>query len=972
MSSSKNLEFEKTSFLNKSNSAFIEQMYLKFINKDSNLPESWLNYFEGIGDELNIIAKEIKGPSWGRASKKNDIDELQKKIDQKEKDNINNFKTDNSEKFNFELLSDSNKDSISAVALIRAYRLRGHLLANLDPLEMRESDYLDELHPDFYGFKKQNYDKKIFLNGVINKKYANIREILKFLKKTYCGNIGYEFMHISNPVERIWFRDRIEQDKNALKFTKNGKEAILNKLVQAEGFEKFLATKYVGTKRFGLDGGESLIPALEQIIKISSQNKVKEVKIGMSHRGRLNVLANVLQKSYKRIFNEFAGDINLNSKEGSGDVKYHLGASSDRNFDGNSVHVSLTDNPSHLEAVNPVVLGQTRAKQFFHMDKKRNKVIPILIHGDAAFAGQGVVAECFAMSGLPGHNTGGTIHIIVNNQIGFTTSPRFARSSPYPSDIAKMVEAPILHVNGDDPEAVVYATRIATEFRLKFNRDVVVDLICYRRFGHNEGDEPSFTQPLMYKKIRSHPSVYKFYGNKLVKEKSITNEVLNQYVKSFKDLLDEQYKSAKDYKPKIEWFEGSWSRYKPEKGKDKRGVSGVNEDELKEISKKINSIPEEKNIHKTISKILSFRKESVEKGNDIDWSTAEALAFGSLLNEGYPVRLVGQDSGRGTFSQRHSVLRSQKDNSRYVPLNNISNHQKQFEVVDSFLSELAVLGFEYGYSLVEPNTLTIWEAQFGDFANGAQVVIDQFIASGERKWNRASGLVMLLPHGYEGQGPEHSSARLERFLQMCSNDNMQVMNCTTPANYFHALRRQMNRDFRKPLIIMTPKSLLRNKYCVSNLEDFNKKNTFHRVMWDHAIDPKSKGFIKLKENSEIKKVILCSGKVYFDLLDVREKLKKDDVIFFRIEQLYPFPAKALVNELKPYAKNAKFFWCQEEPKNMGAWFSVRDYIQWTLDTIKANNNKISYIGRNPDASPATGYVKRHISQQKEIINKVFE
>jgi 2-oxoglutarate dehydrogenase E1 component len=971
MSSSKNLEYEKTSFLNKSNSAFIERMYLKFINKEADLPESWKDYFEGIGDELNIVAKEINGPSWGPKKNKVDIDELQKKIDQKE-NNLENKLVDRSEKFNYQLLANSNKDSISAVSLIRAYRLRGHLLANLDPLGMRESDYLDELHPEFYGFKKENYDKKIFLNGVINRKDATIKEILKFLKKTYCGNVGYEFMHISNPDERKWFRDRIEQDANALEFTKNGKEAILNKLVQAEGFEKFLATKYVGTKRFGLDGGESLIPALEQIIKISGQSQVKEVKIGMSHRGRLNVLANVLQKSYKRIFNEFAGEFGNTSDEGAGDVKYHLGASSNREFDGNSVHVSLTDNPSHLEAVNPVVLGQTRAKQFFHKDKERNKVIPILIHGDAAFAGQGVVAECFAMSGLPGHNTGGTIHIIVNNQIGFTTSPRFARSSPYPSDVAKMVDAPIIHANGDDPEAVVYAARIASEFRLKFNRDVVVDLICYRRFGHNEGDEPSFTQPLMYKKIRSHPTPVKVYGKKLIDQKIISDEDLENVIKKFKDLLDDQFKNAKDYKPKIAWFEGTWSAYKPEKGKDKRGVTGADTKKLLEISEKINSSSDDLNLHKTIVKILNNRKEAVRSGSNIDWSTAEALAFGSLLEEGYPVRLVGQDSGRGTFSQRHSVLRNQKDNSRYVPLNNISKNQKQFEVVDSFLSELAVLGFEYGYSLVEPNTLTLWEAQFGDFANGAQVVIDQFIASGERKWRRASGLVMLLPHGYEGQGPEHSSARLERFLQLCSNDNMQVMNCTTPANYFHALRRQMHRDFRKPLILMTPKSLLRNKYCVSNLEDFSKSNTFHRILWDHAIDPQTQGFIKLKESSKIKKVILCSGKVYFDLLEAREKLKKDDVVLFRIEQLYPFPAKTLVKELKPYAENAKFFWCQEEPKNMGAWFSVRDYIQWTLDTIKANNNEISYIGRSPDASPATGYAKRHNSQQQEIINKVFE
>lgn len=967
MSSSKNLEFEKTSFLSKSNSAFIEQMYVRFINKDKDLPESWQHYFEAMGEDLDIVAKEINGPSWS-LKKKIDIDELQKKIEQEEKiiskENTTNVVSSDD-------LIKTNNNSIRAVALIRAYRQRGHLLAKLDPLGMMKTEYLDELHPDHYGFKKEDYNSKIYLDGVINKKHSNIREILEFLKKTYCGPIGYEYMHISNPVERKWIRDRIEKDDTAIQFTQNGKEAILNKLIQAEGFEKFLHTKYVGTKRFGLDGAESLIPSLEQIIKIGGQSKVKEIKIGMSHRGRLNVLANVLQKSYKRIFNEFAGDISSPSKDGAGDVKYHLGASSDREFDGNSVHVSLTDNPSHLEAVNPVVLGQTRAKQYFHEDHERNKVIPILIHGDAAFAGQGVVAECFAMSGLSGHNTGGAIHIIVNNQIGFTTSPEYARSSPYPSDVAKMVDAPILHVNGDDPEAVVYATRIATEFRLKFNRDVVIDLICYRRFGHNEGDEPSFTQPLMYKKIRSHPSPVEVYGGQLVNESTITEENLNEKIKDFKNLLDQQYKSAKDYQPKIEWFEGTWSRYKPERGKDKRGVSGYDISKLKEISDKICTIPSEKKIHKTIQKILEQRKNSVTKGSGIDWSTAEALAFGSLLEEGYPVRLVGQDSARGTFSQRHSVLKNQDDSSRYIPLNNISKNQKRFEVIDSFLSELAVLGFEYGYSLVEPNTLTLWEAQFGDFANGAQVVIDQFIASGERKWTRASGLVMLLPHGYEGQGPEHSSARLERFLQLCANDNLQVVNCTTPANYYHALRRQMHRDFRKPLIVMTPKSLLRNKLCVSNIEDFGKDTFFHRVLEDHALNQKN-GFIELEESSKIKKVILCSGKVYFDLLDAREKLKKNNVVLYRIEQLYPFPAKSLVKELKKYAQSSKFYWCQEEPKNMGAWFSVRDYIQWTLDTINANNNKISYIGRSPDASTATGYAKRHISQQQEIINKVFE
>ena len=957
MSSSKNIEFEQTSFLSKSNSAFIEEMYSKYVEKDPTLPESWKKYFETLGEDLNLIAKEIEGPSWKKNRKKINFDK--------------NFSKDKN-LYNNQDVEKEKANTIRAIALIRAYRIRGHLIANLDPLGMMERKYLHELHPSDHGFIKEDYDKKIFLHSYLDKGYSTVNEIISSLKKIYCSTIGVEYMHISDPIEKVWLRNRMEKEENQLKFTDIGKKAILNKIIQAEGFEKFLAKKYVGTKRFGLDGAESLIPAMEQIIKRGGQLGVKEIKIGMPHRGRLNVLANVLQKSYKRIFNEFAGEFSNTAEESAGDVKYHLGASSNREFDGNSVHVSLTDNPSHLEAVDPVVLGQTRAKQFFHKDSKRNKVIPILIHGDAAFAGQGIVAECFAMSGLPGHNTGGTIHIIVNNQIGFTTSPRFARSSPYPSDLGKVVDAPILHCNGDDPEAVIYCAKIAIEFRHKFNKDVVIDMICYRRFGHNEGDEPSFTQPLMYKKIRQHPTTLNVYGNRLVKEGSISAEEFEKMKNDFKNLLEEQHKTAKDYKPKIEWYEGTWSRYRPEKGKDKRGKSGVDLPKIQKISEKINTIPSTANVHKTISKVLDLRKQSVIKKKGIDWASAESLAFGTLLEEGFPVRLVGQDSGRGTFSQRHSVLRNQIDNSRYIPLNHISKNQKNYEVVDSFLSELAVLGFEYGYSLVEPSTLTIWEAQFGDFANGAQIIIDQFIASGERKWSRASGLVMLLPHGYEGQGPEHSSGRLERFLQLCAQDNLQVMNCTTPANYFHALRRQIHRDFRKPLVIMTPKSLLRNKLCVSNLEDFGKKNSFHRVLWDHAIDPKEKGFINLKKSKEIRKVILCSGKIYFDLLEAREKKKIDDVIIFRIEQLYPFPVKPLVKEIAKYAEKAKFYWCQEEPKNMGAWLLVRDYIQWTLKYIGAKNKEIMYIGRNPAASPATGYAKRHLAQQKAIIGQVFE
>ena len=948
MSAEKNLNLKKTSFLSKTNSSFIEQMYLRYVNKDTSLPESWRDYFADLNEDVKSIINDIEGPSW-----------------------IKNNLEKNSKDENSKTLEQQKIDSIKAIALIRSYRIRGHLIANLDPLGMMKREYLHELHPSDHGFKKEDYDRKIYLSSYLDTNYSTIKDIMFKLRKVYCSTIGAEYMHISDPVEKIWFRERMEKNENQINFTNKGKKAILKTIIKAEGFEKYLAKKFIGTKRFGLDGGEALIPALEQIIKRGGQLGAKEIKIGMPHRGRLNVLANVLQKSYKKIFNEFVGELDAKSEESAGDVKYHLGASSNREFDDNSVHVSLTDNPSHLEAVNPVVLGQVRAKQFFHKDKERKEVIPILIHGDAAFAGQGVVAECFAMSGLKGHNTGGTIHIIVNNQIGFTTSPRFARSSPYPSDLGKIVEAPILHCNGDDPEAVVHSAKIAIEFRQRFKKDVVIDLICYRRFGHNEGDEPTFTQPLMYKKIKSHPTTLNIYSKKLINENSITEEEFLLEKKEFNNLLENQFKSAKDHHPKIDWFEGTWSRYRPQKGKDKIGNTGVQNNELIKISEKIHSLDENLKIHRTIKRIFENRHKSILEKKNIDWSTAEALAFGSLLKEGFPVRLVGQDSGRGTFSQRHSVLRNQEDNSRYIPLNNISNKQKNFEIVDSFLSELAVLGFEYGYSLVEPETLTIWEAQFGDFANGAQVVIDQFIASGERKWNRASGLVMLLPHGYEGQGPEHSSARLERFLQLSGQENLQVVNCTTPANYFHVLRRQIHRDFRKPLIIMTPKSLLRNKLCISSLDDFSKNKSFHRVLKDHSyLD--NDNFINLKKDTDIKKVIICSGKIYFDLLKARESIQRNDIVLIRVEQLYPFPVKSLVKEIKNYSKNATFFWCQEEPKNMGAWSSVRDYIQWTLDYIGANNNKISYIGRDPAASPATGYAKRHINQQEEIIRKVFE
>tara|TARA_B100002052_G_scaffold283415_1_gene294324 strand:+ start:84 stop:2975 length:2892 start_codon:yes stop_codon:yes gene_type:complete len=960
-SSNNNTIYKKTSFLAGNNSEFINEFYADYISDPNSLPEGWKSFFDGLSEDEKLIYDNLKGPSWSPEKK---IKKPFAKITN------NEASGEKSSELNLRSIKEASKDSVRAIMLIRAYRIRGHLIANLDPLSIQKKKEHPELKPESYGFKKSDYSRKIFLDGVLGLQYADLNQILKILKKTYSSNIGYEFMHMGDPDEKAWIRNRIEGPEKDITFTNNGKKAILNKIIQAEGFEKYLHVKFVGTKRFGLDGGESLIPALEQIIKRGGSLGAKEIKIGMPHRGRLNVLANVMGKPFKAIFSEFFGKTVGAGKDFEGDVKYHLGASSNREFDGNSVHISLTDNPSHLEAVNPVVLGQVRAKQFFHKDKFRKKVIPVLMHGDAAFAGQGIVAECFAMSGLPGHNIGGTIHIIVNNQIGFTTAPRFARSSPYPSDVAKTAQAPIFHVNGDDPEAVVHCAKIATEYRQKFNRDVVIDMVCYRRFGHNEGDEPSFTQPIMYRKIRSHPTTLTIYGKKLSNEGLTSDTVLQDEKTKFKNFLEQEFESSKNYKSELKWFDGAWSRFKPGLGKDKRGVSGVEKNKLLEIGKKISLIPKDFSVHKTLKKIFDLRMNALKEGKAIDWSTAETLAFGTLLTEGFSVRLSGQDSGRGTFSQRHAVLRNQDNHERYIPLNNISKGQKNFEIIDSLLSELAVLGFEFGYSLSEPETLVLWEAQFGDFANGAQIIIDQFISSGESKWGRASGLVMLLPHGYEGQGPEHSSARLERFLQLCAGENIQVVNCTTPSNYFHVLRRQMHREFRKPLIIMTPKSLLRHKKCVSDISEFSKKSTFHRVLEDDAYSEINNLLALKKRDDQIKKVVMCSGKIYYDLIEAREKIKNDKVTFVRLEQLYPFPAKTLANVLKRYTK-ANFIWCQEEPKNMGAWNTVRNYIDRTLEMINFGDKSVKYVGRKAASSTATGNLNKHLAQQKEILEKIL-
>ena len=959
-SSDNNITFKKTSFLSGINSEFINQFYSDYLNDPNSLPNSWIKFFDGLSEDEKLILDDLNGPSWSP----------EKKIQKSKSYLIDNEKNKEvNEDLNLSSVKEASKDSVRAIMLIRAYRIRGHLIANLDPLSIQKKEEHPELKPETYGFNKKDYKRKIFLDGVLGLQYADLNQILDILKRTYCSAIGYEFMHMGDPEEKAWIRNRIEGPEKDIVFTQNGKKAILNKIIQAEGFEKYLHVKFVGTKRFGLDGGESLIPALEQIIKRGGNLGAKEIKIGMPHRGRLNVLANVMGKPFRAIFSEFFGKSVNASKDFEGDVKYHLGASSNREFDGNSVHISLTDNPSHLEAVNPVVLGQVRAKQFFHKDKDRKKVIPVLMHGDAAFAGQGIVAECFAMSGLPGHNIGGTIHIIVNNQIGFTTAPRFARSSPYPSDVAKIAQAPIFHVNGDDPEAVVHCAKIATEYRQKFNRDVVIDMVCYRRFGHNEGDEPSFTQPIMYRKIKSHPTTLTLYGKRLSAEGLTSDEKLQKEKVEFKQYLEKEFDISKSYKSELKWFDGAWSRFKPGLGKDKKGVSGVERGKLEKIGKKIFTIPTDFNAHKTLKRVFELRKEMLNAGK-LDWSSAESLAIGTLLTEGFSVRLSGQDSGRGTFSQRHAILRNQENHDRYIPVNNIEKGQMKFEVIDSLLSELAVLGFEFGYSLSEPETLVLWEAQFGDFANGGQVIIDQFITSSESKWGRASGLVLLLPHGYEGQGPEHSSARLERFLQLCAGENIQVVNCTTPSNYFHVLRRQMHREFRKPLIIMTPKSLLRHKRCISNISEFTSRSSFHRVLEDDAYKKENK-LITLKKDSKIKKVVMCSGKIYYDLVEAREKNKKDKVIFVRLEQLYPFPAKTLANVLKRY-KNAEFLWCQEEPKNMGAWNTVRNYIERTLEIINIKDINVKYVGRKASSSTATGNANKHLAQQKEILEKILK
>ena len=975
---SPNTIFKASSFLQGHNAEYVEQLHARYAENPASVDEGWQTFFKELGDTEMDAKREAAGPSWARADwPPEPHDDLTAALDGQwaEDPQITSEKIISRAAEQGVALSDTDArkavlDSLRALMIIRAYRIRGHLVADLDPLDMREVTPHPELDPKSYGFTEADMDRPIFIDHVLGLDTASMRQILDIVKRTYCGTFALQYMHISVPEQAAWLKERIEGYGKEIAFTRDGRKAILNKLVEAEGFEKFLHVKYMGTKRFGLDGAESVVPAMEQIVKRGGALGVKDIVIGMPHRGRLSILANVMAKPYRAIFHEFhGGSSKPEDVGGSGDVKYHLGASSDREFDGNVVHLSLTANPSHLEAVNPVVLGKARAKQAQYHDSDHSSVIPVLLHGDAAFAGQGVVAECFGLSGLVGHRTGGTIHIIVNNQIGFTTAPHFSRSSPYPTDIALMVEAPIFHVNGDDPEAVCHAARVATEFRQKFHKDVVLDIFCYRRFGHNEGDEPMFTNPLMYKRIKKQKTTLQVYTDRLVADGLIPEGEIEDMKAAFQAHLNEEFEAGKNYKPnKADWLDGRWSHLDSEGENYQRGKTSISANTLAQIGNALTRPPKDVQLHRTVTRILETKAEMFASGQGVDWATAEAMAIGSLLMEGIPVRLSGQDSARGTFSQRHSGLVDQETEARHYPLNHIRGGQARFDVIDSMLSEYAVLGFEYGYSLAEPNALVLWEAQFGDFANGAQIMIDQFISSGEAKWLRMSGLVLLLPHGYEGQGPEHSSARLERFLQMCGGDNWIVANCTTPANYFHILRRQLHRDFRKPLILMTPKSLLRHKMAVSDTDEFVTGSSFHRVLWDDA--QKGQSDTKLKPDAKIKRLVMCSGKVYFDLLAERDERGLDDVYLMRIEQFYPFPALSMVKELERF-KGAEMIWCQEEPKNQGGWSFIEPNIEWVLTRIKAKNTRPRYVGRNASASPATGLASAHKAQQSALVNEAL-
>jgi 2-oxoglutarate dehydrogenase E1 component len=942
------------SAFNGANAAFLADLYARWATDPASVDASFADLFAAMNDEARSVLEDATGASW--APRPSFGEETAPTTPPATKGGLTPDQA-----------RAATVTSLRALMLIRSYRVRGHLEAQLDPLGLQTPHKHAELDPATYGFTDADLDKPIFIDNVLGRETATLREIMQILRQTYCGPIGVEFMHIQDPGQKSWIQRKIEGAPWNTDLNADEKRTVLQRLTEAEGFEAFCQKRYVTTKRFGLEGGEITIPSLHAMIKTAAAAGVVEVAIGMPHRGRLNTLVNIVKKPLTALFSEFGGEsFKPDDVQGSGDVKYHLGTSTDVEIAGHNVHLSLQPNPSHLEAVDPVVVGKVRARQDSAGDTKmRGSVMAILMHGDAAFAGQGLVYETLAMSQLIGYRTGGTIHLIVNNQIGFTTVPAHAYSGLYCTDVAKSIQAPILHVNGDNPEAVIFCSRMAAEYRMKFASDIVLDIVCYRRHGHNETDEPAFTQPLMYKAINQLKTTRTLYAEKLAAEGTVSAADSQAMLDDFTKTLDDANAAAKSYKPnKADWLEGHWSGFTPADQQEvelTEAPTFVSTETLKQVGAALSHVPADFNLNPKITRQLEAKAQAIETGQGIDWATGEALAYGSLLLEGSRIRLSGEDTQRGTFSQRHAVLIDQTNQHEYTPLNNIAPEQAKIEIYNSLLSEAGVLGFEYGYSLADPRTLVLWEAQFGDFANGAQVIIDQFLASGETKWLRMSGLVLLLPHGYEGQGPEHSSARIERYLQLCAERNMYVCNLTTPANYFHALRRQLHRNFRKPLIVFEPKSLLRHKLAVSPLADFAEGTRFQYVIPE--ID-------EIAPPDQVRRVAICSGKVYYDLLAERRAKDIKDIALIRLEQIYPFPEISLNRALAPYT-NADVVWCQEEPENAGAWTFVDRRIEKVLSRLDMKVRRPIYVGREAAASPATGLARTHMAQQARLVATVL-
>ncbi len=936
-------ELDEASLLYGANARILQSLHAKYLEDPNSVDTSWSAFFALYPDDLQDVLRENDRASWA--------------LDEPSADGVCE---------GLEITSDSAlhvKDAVRVLMLIRAYRVRGHLEADLDPLNLDTRVNHPELDPSTYGFSEEDLDRPIFLDGVLGFKNATLKKILEVLRQTYCHHVAVEFMHCQDPEHKAWIQQHVESPCAEKNVTNEERLDALRQLMYAETFEAFLHTKYTGAKKFGLDGLEAFIPCLQEALRVSIQLGVQEAIMGMAHRGRLNVLKNIMGKPAELIFSEFQGTVLPLTDIATGDVKYHLGYSSDRVIEGHKMHLSLMPNPSHLEAVDPVALGKVRAKQDLINDKARKKVMGVLVHGDAAFIGQGIVPECFCLSELDGYCTGGTLHIVTNNQIGFTTNPIFSRSSPYCSDVAKIVQAPIFHVNAHDMDSILFVSRLAARFRHTFNKDVVIDIIGYRRNGHNEGDDPSFTQPKMYKEIESMLTPMQHYAQKLIQQ-GIMTEARFQGMKAAHNaaLLEDFEAAVKERMMQEDWLEGHWKGLKAA-SPDENPKSNLSVARLKELGLRlVENAPDDFHMHKRLDRFLSARRTAIETGENIDWATAESLAYATLLVGGISIRHTGQDCQRGTFSQRHAVFTDQISERSFTPLNHLEAGQEKIEIINSPLAEFSVLGFEYGYSLTDPKSLVLWEAQFGDFSNGAQVIFDQFLSSAEDKWLRMSGLVVLLPHGFEGQGPEHSSARPERFLQLCAKNNMQIVNCTTPANYFHVLRRQILRSFRKPLIVFTPKSLLRHKFAVSSLKEMAQGSAFKAVIREDDVHVKSE---------RVARVILSTGKVFYDLLSARNDAQQYDTALARLEQLYPFPHDQLVEILKTY-KNAKnMIWCQEEPENMGAWFFINSRLEKVMQDAGFESKRPVYVGRSEAASPATGFAQLHAQEQKALVDKAL-